>query len=67
MQNEELIRRFEGDSLPGDVFDHADHVQFAYLSKYPPLEALAKFAAALKRFATIRGKTQLYHDLSTYF
>jgi hypothetical protein len=68
MSNEELIRRFEADALPGDGFHHADHVQlaFAYLCEYPPLEALAKFATALKRFATARGKPQLYNDSPDY-
>jgi len=68
MNNEELIRRFEANALPGDGFHHADHVQlaFAYLCQYPPLEALAKFAAALKRFATARGKPHLYNETITH-
>ena len=39
---------------------------FAYLSEYPPLEALEKFATALKRFATARGKPQLYNETITH-
>ena len=68
MSNEELVRRFETDTLPDDSFHHADHVRlaFAYLTKYPVLQALEKFAAALKRFATARGKTQLYHETITH-
>ena len=68
MSNEELIRRFEGDLVPEDSFHHADHVRlaFAYLSHYPPLQALEKFSAALKRFATGRGKSQLYHETITH-
>ena len=68
MRNEELIRHFEADSVPGEGFHHADHVRlaFAYLCEYPPLEALAKFAAALKRFATSRGKPQLYNETITH-
>jgi hypothetical protein len=68
MTNEEIIRRFETDALPGDSFHHADHVRlaFAYLSMYPVLEALEKFSSALKRYASARGKTQLYHETITH-
>ncbi len=67
MNTEEYIRQFETDTLPGE-FHHADHVRlaFAYLSKFPPLEALARFAAALKRFAAARGKAKLYHETITH-
>jgi hypothetical protein len=63
MSNEELIRCFENDALPGD-FHHGDHVRlaFAYLCRYPVLQALEKFSSALKRFAAARGKTQLYNE-----
>jgi hypothetical protein len=67
MSNEELIVCFENDALPGDSFHHADHVRlaFAYLCQYPVLQALEKFASALKRFAAARGKTQLYNETIT--
>jgi len=66
MTNAELIRHFEADALPR--FHHADHVRlaFAYLSEYPPLEALEKFVAALKRYADARGKSQLYNETVTH-
>lgn len=66
MTNADLIHRFETDTLP--QFHHADHVRlaFAYLSEYPPLEALEKFAAALKRYANARGKSQLYNETITH-
>jgi hypothetical protein len=65
--NEELIRRFESDAIPEGSFHHADHVRlaFAYLCEYPVLQALERFASALKRFATARGKTQLYNETIT--
>jgi hypothetical protein len=68
MTNQELIRRFETDMLPEDSFHHADHVRlaFAYLSQYPPLDALDRFSAALKRYAAARGKSQLYHETITH-
>jgi hypothetical protein len=67
MNNQELIRRFEGDAIPEASFHHADHVRlaFAYLREYPMLEALQKFSRALKRFAAARGKTKLYNETIT--
>jgi hypothetical protein len=67
MSNEELIRGFENNSLPEDSFHHADHVRlaFAYLCEYPVLQALEKFASALKRFAAAHGKAQLYNETIT--
>ena len=67
MSNLELIQRFESDSVPEESFHHADHVRlaFAYLCEYPTLQALEKFATALKRFAAARGKTQLYNETIT--
>lgn len=68
MSNEELIHRFEADAVPADSFHHADHVRlaFAYLCQYPVLQALEKFAGALKRFAEARGQAQLYHETITH-
>src|SRR5260370_14881050 len=67
MNNEELIRCFENDAVPEGSFHHSDHVRlaFAYLCEYPVLNALEKFASALKRFAATRGKTQLYNETIT--
>ena len=68
MTNIEFIQQFEADTLPEDSFHHRDHVRlaFAYLSEFPALEALQKFCTALKRFATARGKSQLYHETITH-
>ena len=67
MTNQDLIRRFETNSLPDDSFHHADHVRlaFAYLTEYPTLDALQKFTSALKNFAAAHGKPQLYHETIT--
>src|SRR3984885_13398464 len=67
MSNQELIRCFERGAVPEDSVHHADHVRlaFAYLCEYPVLQALEKFANALKRFAAARGKTQLYNETIT--
>src|SRR5580698_11464476 len=63
----ELIDRFERTLTPDNSFHHADHVRlaFAYLREYPVLLALERFAAALKRFAEARGKSQLYNETIT--
>lgn len=61
------IRQFESDTRAGE-FHHPDHVRlaFAYLSEFPVLEALERFASALQRFASARGKAQLYHETITH-
>ena len=67
MSDDELIRCFEDDLLPGKSFHHVDHVRlaFAYLCQHPVLPALEKFAGALKRFAAARGKPQIYNETIT--
>ncbi len=62
-----LIEEFEQGHAPVG-FHHADHVQvaFAYVARYPFLEAVARFCAALQRFATARGKPELYHETITW-
>ena len=68
MTNEQIIHCFETNAIPEHSFHHPDHVRlaFAYLATYPPLQALENFSAALKRFATARGKSQLYHETITH-
>jgi hypothetical protein len=67
MTDLELIHRFDADSIPEGSFHHVEHVRlaFAYLTRYPALQALDKFTSALKRFAAARGKAQLYHETIT--
>jgi CDP-diacylglycerol--glycerol-3-phosphate 3-phosphatidyltransferase len=68
VNNQELIERFESDMVPESSFHHADHVRlaFAYLCEYPALQALEKFAVALKHYATARDKSQLYNETVTH-
>jgi hypothetical protein len=68
MSGEELIQQFEGGRTSPDTFHHADHVRlaFEYLCRYPAVEALGKFSAALKRFAAAQGKAQRYHETITW-
>ncbi len=62
-----LVEEFEQGRSPTG-FHHADHlrVAFAYVTQFPILEAMAKFCAALKRFAAAQGKPQLYHETITW-
>jgi hypothetical protein len=68
MTDQQTIELFEKSVAPGGSFHHADHVQvaFAYLTRYPFLEAVEKFSAALKRFALAQGKPGLYHETITW-
>jgi hypothetical protein len=65
--NHDAISEFEQGRVPGD-FHHADHlrVAFAYVAELPLLEAVARFSAALRRFALARGKPNLYHVTITW-
>jgi hypothetical protein len=66
MTNQDIIEGFERDRVT--EFHHRDHVRlaFAYLTLHAPLEALEKFATALRRFAAARGKAGLYHETITH-
>jgi hypothetical protein len=68
MTGEQLIQQFEEGKTPADSFHHLDHIRlaFEYLSRYPALEALKKFSAALKKFAAAQGKAQHYHETITW-
>jgi len=68
MNDEKWIQQFETCALPNGTFHHADHVKmaFLYLQKYPPLEALSRFSAALARFAAANGKPELYNETITW-
>ena len=63
----DLVSEFEQGRAPG-AFHHADHlrVAFAYVTEFPVLEAIAKFSAALQRFAISKGKPHLYHETITW-
>lgn len=68
MSDHEIIDRFESGDLPESGFHHADHVRlaFAYLREFSTLEAMQRFSAALKHFAALHGKTQLYNQTITW-
>ena len=66
MSDAEVIERFERGDV--DELHHADHVRvaFAYVRTLPLLDAIARFTAALRRFAAAQGKPQLYHETITW-
>jgi hypothetical protein len=68
MTDQELLEQFESGTLPSECFHHREHVRvaFLYLSEYPVLEALQMFSNALRRFAAVHGKPQLYHETITW-
>ncbi|HEY4951329.1 MAG TPA: hypothetical protein VIH88_13410 [Candidatus Acidoferrales bacterium] len=66
--DDELLRQFEDCSLPLDRFHHRVHIQiaFLYLCRYPVLDVLGRFPAALTRYAETHGKVGLYHETITW-
>ena len=68
MTEQEYIQAFESATLPAAGFHHRDHVRiaFLYLRLYPPLDALARFSAALRRFAAAQGRETRYHETITW-
>lgn len=68
MNDREFLAAFEDGSLPEDRFHHRDHVRAAWLllAEEAPAAALARFSAALKRFAAAKGKAGLYHETITW-
>ncbi|HEX4964330.1 MAG TPA: hypothetical protein VF173_26160 [Thermoanaerobaculia bacterium] len=68
MSDAEFLASFEDGSFPNSAFHHRDHVRLAwiYLRHHPPLEALARFATGLRRFAAANGHPGLYHETITW-
>ena len=66
--DEAMIRQFEDCSLPLEALRHSVHIEiaFLYLCKYPVLDVLARFPAALARYAEAHGKAGLYHETITW-
>jgi len=63
-----LLERFLDTTLPADQFHHHQHVQVAWLfiREHGMPAALAEFTAAIKRFASAKGATGLYHETITW-
>ena len=67
MTDGELVTAFETASLPGERFDHAAHVRVGwwYVTHHPIDDAIARFGAALRRFAAAKGAPDKYHQTMT--
>lgn len=65
--DQELVDAFESCTLANEDFRHEEHVRVAwiYLRRMSWLDALARFSAALKRFAAHYGAHGLYHETIT--
>jgi hypothetical protein len=68
MNDQAFVDAFERCEIANEGFHHRDHVRLAwiYLRHQPPLDALARFVASLKRFAAAKGKPGLYHETITW-
>ncbi|HEY2747884.1 MAG TPA: hypothetical protein VGL86_24850, partial [Polyangia bacterium] len=63
-----LVAAFEDCTLPATEFHHRQHLQVAWwlLGVEPPLAAMARFVASLRRYAAHIGKPELYHETITW-
>lgn len=68
MTEHEWMEQFENGTMPPGAFHHPEHVKmaFLYLRRYPPLEALGRFSAAVGRFAAGQGKPEFYNETITW-
>jgi hypothetical protein len=68
MDDHDLLRSFEAATFPAAEFHHQQHVRvvWLYLCRYSLLETLARFSTNLKKFATLNGKPNLYHETITW-
>ena len=66
-EDERLIRLFEAGEVPPGGFHHRQHVRVAwwYLHQHPLEAALERFSAALRHFAEVQGKPNLFHATIT--
>ena len=68
VRNSELVSLFDRGEIGAGGFHHADHVRvaYAYLCEMPLFEAIERFSCALRRFAVLKGKPNLYHETITW-
>jgi hypothetical protein len=68
MSDDDFIAQLENCTLPEAAFHHADHLHAAwlYLTRFPLLEAIAKFSDALRSYAASLGKAHRYHETITW-
>jgi hypothetical protein len=63
-----FLQDFAAGRVPEEGFSHREHVRAAwlYLRDWPAAEAIARFTAALQRFAEARGTPEIYHETVTW-
>ena len=63
-----VVDGFERCTVPPSEFRHRQHVEVAwhYVRRFPPAEALTRFAADLRRYAASIGKAHIYHETITW-
>lgn len=63
------IASFENGTIDAEAFDHQAHIFVAwlYLERYPLLEAVGRFSAALRRLTRQLGIPGKYHETITWF
>jgi hypothetical protein len=68
MNDREFVTAAENCAIPCREFRHADHVRLVwlYLREYALLDAIGRFTAALRRFATHCGAAGKYHETITW-
>jgi hypothetical protein len=68
VDDRDFVTAFESCTLPPHEFPHRAHVRLAwlYLREQPLLDALNRFVANLKRYATSLGAATKYHETITW-
>jgi len=68
LTDQQLIDGFEAATLASDAFPHAEHVRAAWLfvKRDGMPHAISGFSDALRRFASAKGKPNLYHETITW-
>ena len=66
---EVTLPAFEAGTLNADKFDHESHVYvgWLYLERFPLLESIQRYSAALRRLTARLGVPGKYHETITWF
>ncbi len=68
MNDEELLRAWEGLTLPPERFGHREHVRVAWicLRREEPAAGIARFVRGLRAFAAAAGAPDKFHETVTW-
>ncbi len=69
MIDDEFVRAFHSGALPNAAFRHRDHVRLAWLltRRLGPQAGSDAVASSIRRFATLHGRPEKYHETMTRF